>query len=111
MPIRKHKRRSKRNREFFQTLLFFSTTILTITGLIAYLWVYTEVDENMYGIGIQTQVIKELQNTVRELEMDIANLSSSARISNFARNKLEMIPAEPETLTIYINNNSLKSNF
>ena len=111
MPIRKHKRRSKRNREFFQTLLFFSTTILSIAGLIAYLWVYTEVDENMLGIEIQTQVIKELQNSVRELEMDIANLSSSTRISNFARNKLEMIPAEPETLTIYINNNSLTSNF
>ena len=111
MPIRKYKRRSKRNREFFQTLLFFSTTILSIAGLIAYLWVYTEVDENMLGIEIQTQVIKELQNSVRVLEMDIANLSSSTRISNFARNKLEMKPAEPETLTIYINNNSLTSNF
>ena len=65
----------------------------------------------MLGIEIQTQVIKELQNSVRELEMDITSLSSSTRISNFARNKLGMIPAEPETLTIYINNNSLTSNF
>ena len=65
----------------------------------------------MFGIEIQDQVIKQLQNSVRELEMDIANLSSSTRISNFARSKLEMIPAEPETLTIYINNNSLTSNF
>ena len=65
----------------------------------------------MFGIEIQDQVIKQLQNSVRELEMDIANLSSSTRISNFARSKLEMIPADPETLTIYINNNSLTSNF
>ena len=104
MPIRKRNRRSKANREFFQTFLFFSTTILSIAGLIAYLWVYTEVDENMLGIEIQTQVVKELQNTVQELKMDIANLSSSARISSFARNELNMIPAEPETLMIYIEN-------
>ena len=49
------------------------------------------------------QVEKELQNTVKELKMDIAQLSSSGRISNFARNELKMIPANPETLTIYIN--------
>ena len=53
MPIRNHKRRSKRNREFFQTLLFFSTTILSIAGLIAYLWVYTEIDENIGAMGGQ----------------------------------------------------------
>ena len=104
MPIRKRKRRSKANREFFQTLLFFLTTIISIGGLIAYLWVYTEVDENMLGIEVQTQVVKGLQNTVKELKMDIANLSSSARISSFARNELNMIPAEPETLMIYIEN-------
>ena len=104
MPIRKRKRRSKANREFFQTLLFFLTTIISIGGLIAYLWVYTEVDENMLGIEIQTQVVKELQNTVKELKMDISTLSSSARISSVARNELNMIPAEPETLMIYIEN-------
>ena len=111
MPIRKRNRRSKANREFFQTFLFFSTTILSIAGLIAYLWVYTEVDENMLGIEIQTQVVKELQNTVQELKMDIANLSSSARISSFARNELNMIPAEPETLTIYIKDNLFTNDF
>ena len=99
----KRKRRSKKNKEFLQTLLFFFTSILSIVGLIAYLWVYTEVDENMLSIDIQMQVEKELQNTVKELKMDIAQLSSSGRISNFARNELKMIPANPETLTININ--------
>ena len=99
----KRKRRSKKNKEFLQTLLFFFTSILSIVGLIAYLWVYTEVDENMLSIEIQMQVEKELQNTVKELKMDIAQLSSSGRISTFARNELKMIPANPETLTIYIN--------
>ena len=55
------------------------------------------------GAFIWDQGEKELQNTVKELKMDIAQLSSSGRISNFARNELKMIPANPETLTIYIN--------
>ena len=93
----KRKRRSKKNKEFLQTLLFFFTSILSIVGLIAYLWVYTEVDENMLSIEIQMQVEKELQNTVKELKMDIAQLSSSGRISNFARNELKMNPAKPQT--------------
>ena len=60
MATKKRKRRSKKNREFFQTLLFFSTTILSITGLIFYLWVYTEIDETMLAIEIQNQVAVEL---------------------------------------------------
>ena len=105
MPAKKRKRRSKKNREFFQTLLFFSTTILSITGLIFYLWVYTEVDETMLAIEIQNQVSIELDNSVNELKMDITQLSRGDRISQVARTKLNMIPAQPETLTIYIDNN------
>ena len=105
MPVKKRKRRSKKNREFFQTMLFFSTTILSITGLIFYLWVYTEVDETMLAIEIQNQVSIELDNSVNELKMDITQLSRGDRISQVARPKLNMIPAQPETLTIYIDKN------
>ena len=105
MPAKKRKRRSKKNREFFQTLLFFSTTILSIAGLIFYLWVYTEVDETMLAIEVQNQVSIELDNSVNELKMDITQLSRGDRISQVARTKLNMIPAQPETLTIYIDKN------
>ena len=105
MPAKKRKRRSKKKREFFQTLLFFSTTILSITGLIFYLWVYTEVDETMLAIEVQNQVSIELDNSVNELKMDITQLSRGDRISQVARTKLNMIPDQPETLTIYIDNN------
>jgi len=107
MPAKKRKRRSKKNREFFQTLLFFSTTILSITGLIVYLWVYTEVDETMLAIEVQTQVARELDNSVAELKMDIAQLSRGDRISLVARTKLNMIPAQPETLMIFVDENIL----
>ena len=105
--MKKRKRRSKKNREFFQTLLFFSTTILSISGLIVYLWVYTEVDETMLAIEVQNHVSKELDNTVKEIKMDITELSRGDRISYVARKELNMDPAEPETLNIIIDQDHL----
>jgi cell division protein FtsL len=101
----KRKRRSKKSTEFLQTLLFFITTMLSISGLIVYLWVYTEIDETMLAIEVQNQVTKELDNSLKELKMEVSNLSRSDRISSVARKKLNMVPAEPETLMIFINEN------
>ena len=99
----KRKRKSKKSSEFIQTLLFFMTTMLSISGLIIYLWVYTEIDETMLAIEVQNQVTKELDNSLKELKMEVINLSRSDRISSVARNELNMVPAEPETLMIFIN--------
>tara|TARA_B110000116_G_C16334289_1_gene358175 strand:- start:200 stop:529 length:330 start_codon:yes stop_codon:yes gene_type:complete len=101
----KKKRRSKKSADFLQTLLFFITTMLSISGLIIYLWVYTEIDETMLTIEIQSQVTKELDNSLKELKMEVLNLSRSDRISSVARDQLSMVPAEPETLIIFINQN------
>lgn len=103
----KRKRRSKKSTEFLQTLLFFITTMLSISGLIVYLWVYTEIDETMLAIEVQNQVSKGLDNSLKELKMEVSNLSRSDRISSVARKKLNMVPAEPETLMIFINENQL----
>ena len=103
----KRKRRSKKSTEFLQTLLFFITTMLSISGLIVYLWVYTEIDETMLAIEVQNQVTKKLDNSLKELKMEVSNLSRSDRISSVARKELNMVPAEPETLMIFINENQL----
>ena len=103
----KRRRRSKKRNEFLQTLLFFLTTILSISGLIIYLWVYTEIDETLLAIEVQSQVSKELENSVKELKMDVSNLSRSDRISNVARVELKMVQAQPETLMIFISNDKL----
>lgn len=81
--------------------------MLSISGLIVYLWVYTEIDETMLAIEVQNQVTKELDNSLKELKMEVSNLSRSERISSVARKKLNMVPAEPETLMIFINENQL----
>lgn len=81
--------------------------MLSISGLIIYLWVYTEIDETMLAIEVQNQVTKELDNSLKELKMEVLNLSRSDRISSVARNELNMVPAEPETLMIFINKNQV----
>jgi hypothetical protein len=42
--------------------------------------------------------------------MDIAQLSRGDRISYVARTELNMIPSQPETLMIYINENKFAGN-
>lgn len=99
------KRRSLKNKEFIETITFFGTAIFSIFGLIAYLWIYTEIDQTMMTINIQKKVKNELFNNLNELKIEISQLSRGDRISNFAKNELGMIPAIPETLIVKINNN------
>ena len=97
------KRRSLKNREYFESIIFFSFSILSIFGLIMYLWIYTEIDQNMLAINTQKKVKNELENNLNELKMEISQLSRGDRISKYAKDELGMIPAIPETLIIEIN--------
>ena len=63
----------------------------------------------MLAIEIQNQVTKELDNSLKELKMEVTTLSRSDRISSVARKELNMVPAEPETLMIFINENQLNT--
>ena len=61
------KRRSRKNNDLIQTVIFFSSSILSIAGLIIYLWIYTEIDQTVINIETQKQVSKELRNSLNEL--------------------------------------------
>ena len=101
------KRRSRKNNDLIQTVIFFSTSILSIAGLIMYLWIYTEIDQTVINIETQKQVSKELRNSLNELEIEISRLSRGDRISRVARTELGMVPAKPETIMIYIDQEDL----
>ena len=107
MPKIKKRRRSRKNRDYLQSFLFFSSSILSIVGLLVYLWVYTEIDETVINIETQKQVAFELQNSINELEIEISQLSRGDRISRVARTELQMVPAKPETVMIYIDQSDL----
>ena len=100
------KRISKKNQDLIQSLLFFTTTILTICGLIAYLWVYTEIDESVLSIEIQRSTANELKNEIEELDSIIESLLRVDAISMKAQLELNMVSAHPETLIIIYDSNN-----
>jgi len=101
------KRRTRKNNDLIQTVIFFSSSILSIAGLIMYLWIYTEIDQTVINIETQKDVSKELRNSLSELEIEISRLSRGDRISRVARTELDMVPAKPETIMIYIDQEDL----
>jgi len=94
---------SKRNRDIVQSLVFFGSTIIFIGCLILYLWVYTEIDETLLAIEIQNSTAKELQNEINEFQSEIESLSRPDVIARKAREELNMVFTQPETLQIGIN--------
>ena len=96
------KRISKRRRALIQSLVLFISTLSIISCLIIYLWVYTEIDETLLVIDIQNSTLQELQNKVRELQSNIESLSRADVIAKRARNELDMVFTQPETLQITI---------
>lgn len=72
-----------------------------------YLWIYTEIDQTVINIETQREVSKELKNSLNELEIEISRLSRGDRISRVARTELDMVPAKPETIIIYIDQEDL----
>ena len=65
------KRSTRKQKDFIQTLSFFAITISSIVGLIAYLWVYTEIDETLIAIELQKATREELNNSIKDLQNDI----------------------------------------
>lgn len=99
----KRKRMSKKAQNLFQSIIFFGTTILVISCLITYLWVYTENDETLLFIEIQTSTVRELKNEVYELKNSIESLNRADAIAKRAKKELKMVFTDPETLNVFLN--------
>ena len=101
------KRNARKQKEFIQTLSFFGIAIASIVGLISYLWVYTEIDETLIAIELQKATREELNNSIKDLQDDIAYLGRVDRVTVKARIELGLVFATPETISVYINPNNL----
>ena len=99
----KRKRISKKTQNLFQSIIFFGTTILVISCLITYLWVYTENDETLLFIEIQTSTVRELKNEIYELKNSIESLNRADAIAKRAKKELKIVFTDPETLNVFLN--------
>ena len=94
---------SKKNQNLLQSIIFFGSTILVISCLILYLWVYTEIDETLLFIEIQTSTVRQLENEIYEIKNSIESLNRADAIAKKAREELKMVFADPETLNVFLN--------
>ena len=101
----KRKRMSKKTQNLFQSIVFFGSTILVISCLITYLWVYTEIDETLLFIEIQTSTVRELKNEIYEIKNSIESLNRADAIAKRAKEELKMVFTDPETLNVFLNIN------
>jgi hypothetical protein len=99
---RKTARRSQRQKDVLHTITFFMVTISLIGGLIAYLWIYTEVDETSLALEIQRSVELELMDEIKTLQSEYDNLRRIDVITKKASAELNMVLASPETMAVYI---------
>ena len=99
----RRKRMSKKNQNLLQSIIFFGSTILVISCLIIYLWVYTEIDETLLLIEIQTSTVRQLENEIYEIKNSIESLNRADAIAKRAKEELKMVFTEPETLNVFLN--------
>ena len=99
----KSKRMSKKNQNLLQSVIFFGSTILVISCLIIYLWVYTEIDETLLFIEIQTSTVRQLENEIYEIKNSIESLNRADAIAKRAKDELKMVFTDPETLNVFLN--------
>ena len=98
--MKKRKRRSIKNGNLIQGVLFVICTVGSIVCLIFYLWVFKEIDESILAIEIQNTTQRELTNQIDEIKNKIEKLSRSDVITSRARKELGMKMAIPETLIV-----------
>ena len=105
VPRQKTKRRrrtSRKQKEFISSILFLAVSLLSVTGLLIYLWVYNEIILTEKGnVGLRKTKEALLEDNNR-LEGNIARLMRADRITSLAEKELSLVTPVPETLVVFI---------
>ena len=83
-------------------IAFFFWTFFLVSAAIAYLWIYNQTDVAAADLVEKQQLIGELENTNRELQVSIDRLSQIDRITTIARTRLGMVVPPAESLIVYL---------
>ena len=105
----KHKSKfnPRKQRQFLRSILPFTVVIAAISGLIAYLWISSEVDETLNELEIQQAAVVEINNDIGNLKDDIEYLERVDVLTARAKNELGMVFTAPETIAIYVDESTL----
>ncbi|MBH31872.1 MAG: hypothetical protein CMG71_07810 [Candidatus Marinimicrobia bacterium] len=104
MVARKPKRRkpSRKQREFINSILFLAVSLLSVTGLLIYLWVYNEIILTEKTNDGLRQSRASLVEDNRRMKANIARLMRADRITAIAEKDLKLVTPEPESLVVFM---------
>ncbi|MFQ6675429.1 MAG: hypothetical protein ACE5LH_03680 [Fidelibacterota bacterium] len=83
------------------SLLFFAVSLLSISGLLTYLWVYNEINITVKEIDALGRIRETVAAKNIQLTSEIAALKRVDRITRIAEDELHMVTPEPETLVVF----------
>jgi len=92
----------RKQRQYLRSIIPFTIVLATISGLIAYLWISSEVDETLKELEIQQAAVVNLNNDIGNLKDDIEYLERVDVLTARAKNELGMVFTAPETIAIYV---------
>lgn len=112
MLAKKQKRRkpSRKQKEFINSILFLAISLMSVTSLLIYLWVYNEIILTEKGNTGLRQTKSALVEDNQRLSADIARLMRVDRITAIAERDLELITPVPESLVVFIDAQSIINN-
>ena len=106
----KSKFNPRKQKQLIRSLIPFTMVVVVISGLIAYLWISSEVDETLNELEIQQSIVVELNDDINILKDDIEYLERIDVLTARAMNELGMVFTAPETISIYVDGSTLIDN-
>ena len=85
-----------------QLHLFLAVSLLSVTGLLIYLWVYNEIILTEKGNAGLRKTKEVLLEDNKRLGGNIARLMRADRITSIAEKELNLVTPVPETLVVFI---------
>lgn len=100
----------RKQRQFLRSIIPFILVVAVISGSIAYIWIYSEVDETLKELEIQQASVVELNDNIYNLKGNIEYLARVDVLTTRAINDLGMVFTAPETIAIYVDKSNLIEN-
>ena len=100
----------RKQRQYLRSAMPFILVVAVISGLITYVWIYSEVDETLMELEIQQAAVVELNDEINTLKDNIEYLVRVDVLTTRASNELGMVFTAPETIAIYVDESAITEN-
>jgi len=101
---------ARKQRKALKSLIPYIVGLVLVSGALLYVWIYSEVDHTLDEVEILLSTAQELTDDINLLKDDIEYLSRVDVLTNRAKIELGMVFTAPETIEIYIDEESLRNN-